>query len=416
MTDLSIEVNKISKKYVLRSSPLYGTLRDSFSLFFSGQKNVQKKSGKVFWALKDVSFKVSKGEVLGIIGRNGAGKSTLLKILSRITPPTSGTATLNGRVGSLLEVGTGFHQELTGRENVFLNGAILGMKQREIKKKLDEIIDFSGVEEFLDIPVKFYSSGMTTRLAFSVAAFLEPEILLVDEVLAVGDTEFQKKCLGKMDEVVKSEGRTILFVSHNMSAIEKLCPKTMLLSGGSIKYLGDTDKAISMYVSGRKHESKSIVYKREDLPAQIASVTLINQLRPDGSLDLGEKLDFSVKLRIRKTGLKVYCGFNIYNEADERIIFWRDIELNQELQKARSKGAYEYNLSIPPHSLAPGEYHLEILLVDIAGNRVIHQPSKEIFFTVTDNFSSRSRLMLPWRGLTSIPLGLSIKLLKNEEN
>ncbi len=201
---------------------------------------------EIFWALQDISFEVKHGEVVGIIGRNGAGKSTLLKILSRITEPTSGRAVINGRVGSLLEVGTGFHPELTGRENIFLNGAIMGMKRNEIQRKFDEIVDFSGVEKFIDTPVKRYSSGMYVRLAFAVAAHLEPDILIIDEVLAVGDTEFQKKCLGKMGDVAK-KGRTVLFVSHNMAAIENLCRRAVVLDKGLIRFTGTQIAAISEY-------------------------------------------------------------------------------------------------------------------------------------------------------------------------
>lgn len=202
-----------------------------------------------FYALRDINFEVKQGEVLGIIGSNGAGKSTLLKILSRVTSPTSGSIKIKGRIGSLLEVGTGFHPELTGRENIYLNGAILGMKRWEIDKKLDEIIDFSGVEKFIDTPVKRYSSGMYVRLAFAVAAHLDPEILVVDEVLAVGDAEFQKKCLGKMDAVSKKEGRTVLFVSHNMAAILKLCTKSIVIEKGELSFFGKTNKAVELYVS-----------------------------------------------------------------------------------------------------------------------------------------------------------------------
>ncbi len=235
-----IEVKHLSKHYSIGVDRTYKTLCDSFT---SAVKNPLKtlkdcrRSNDTFWALKDVNFEVERGEVVGIIGRNGAGKSTLLKVLSRITHPTEGEVHLRGRVGSLLEVGTGFHPELTGRENIYFNGAILGMKKREIDDKFDEIVKFSGVEKFLDTPVKRYSSGMQVRLAFSVAAHLEPEILLVDEVLAVGDAEFQKKCLGKMEEVAH-EGRTVLFVSHNMNAIEQMCKSCILLEKGNIKQEG----------------------------------------------------------------------------------------------------------------------------------------------------------------------------------
>ncbi|MCF6298173.1 MAG: ABC transporter ATP-binding protein, partial [Flavobacteriaceae bacterium] len=210
-----------------------------------------------FWALKDINFEIKQGEAVGIIGRNGAGKSTLLKILSRITEPTTGRFEINGRVSSLLEVGTGFHPELSGRENIFLNGTILGMKRAEIKTKFDEIVAFSGVEKFIDTPVKHYSSGMKVRLAFSVAAHLEPEILIVDEVLAVGDAEFQKKCLGKMDDVSKNEGRTVIFVSHNLGAVQNLCSKGLLLQDGAIKVASSIEKVILNYLTNpTKHYEK----------------------------------------------------------------------------------------------------------------------------------------------------------------
>ncbi len=251
MAETVIKVEKLGKQYEIGSRGNSMNFRDKLVEivnapfnFLSGKKRIKKS----IWALKDVSFEVKKGEVIGIIGRNGAGKSTLLKILSRITEPTTGQITLNGRVSSLLEVGTGFHPELTGRENIYLNGAILGMKKKEIDNKFSEIVKFSGVEKFLDTPVKKYSSGMYVRLAFAVAAHLEPEILLVDEVLAVGDVEFQKKCLGKMKDVATS-GRTVLFVSHNMSAIENLCQKCILIEDGKIKKYDTTSKTINAYLN-----------------------------------------------------------------------------------------------------------------------------------------------------------------------
>ena len=221
------------------------------------------ESEDILWALKDISFEVKKGEVIGFIGKNGAGKSTLLKILSRITPPTKGRAEIRGKVSSLLEVGTGFHPELTGRENVFLNGTILGMTKKEVEKKFDEIVDFSGVSRFIDTPVKRYSSGMTVRLAFSVAAHLEPDILIVDEVLAVGDSEFQKKCLGKMQNVA-SEGRTVLFVSHNMAAVTSLCQKAILLNNGRVVQIGYTQEIVDKYLSASNEISGTSLLERTD--------------------------------------------------------------------------------------------------------------------------------------------------------
>lgn len=250
-----IEVNHLSKKYRYGESQPYYTLRDiltdvaktPFKIFHKNQEGANLRKDE-FWALKDVSLKLNRGDVLGVVGPNGSGKSTLLKILSRITPPTSGEAILRGRVGSLLEVGTGFQQELTGRENIYLNGAILGMTRREINRKFDEIVNFSGVEKFIDTPVKHYSSGMYMRLAFSVAAFLESNILLVDEVLAVGDVEFQRKCIGKMENFSKNSVKTIIFISHNLAAVQNLCNKSIYLANGSVVSYGNTKKVINDYL------------------------------------------------------------------------------------------------------------------------------------------------------------------------
>jgi len=260
-----IEVKNLSKGYVLAHRLPYETFRDTLTslakkplAMFKGKERVQHER---FWALNNVNFSVQRGEAIGLIGANGSGKSTLLKILSQITSPTSGEIHLRGRVASLLEVGTGFHPELTGRENIYLNGAILGMSRKEIDRKFDEIVSFSGVEKFLDTPVKRYSSGMIVRLAFSVAAHMEPEILIVDEVLAVGDADFQKKSLGKMDEVTKGAGRTIIFVSHNMEAIKRLCTKCILLNDGQIEMYDTTDKVIEKYL--HKHDQYSSVSLRD---------------------------------------------------------------------------------------------------------------------------------------------------------
>ena len=225
---------------------------------------MKKTDGQFVWALKDISFEVNKGEVLAIIGKNGAGKSTLLKILSRVTTPSTGSIKIKGRVASLLEVGTGFHQELTGSENIYLNGSILGMTKSEIKKKFDEIVDFSGIGKYIDTPVKRYSSGMYVRLAFSVAAYLEPDILIVDEVLAVGDAEFQKKCIGKMQDVSIKEGRTVLFVSHNMAAVKNLCTRGLILQHGKVVFQGDIESSISKYLSVDESVEKIILEKRTD--------------------------------------------------------------------------------------------------------------------------------------------------------
>lgn len=264
-----IKVENISKLYQIGAKESYGSLRDEIMQAVTAPfrrlttHNSQLTTDSNLWALKDVSFEVNEGEVVGIIGRNGAGKSTLLKILSRITEPTSGKITMRGRVASLLEVGTGFHPELTGRENIFLNGALLGMTQAEIRRKFDEIVAFSEIEKFLDTPVKRYSSGMYVRLAFAVAAHLEPEILVVDEVLAVGDAQFQKKCMGKMGEVAKG-GRTVLFVSHNMAAIQNLCPRAIFLSHGEVIEDGKTEVIVERYLTDSSKRAHISLSERKD--------------------------------------------------------------------------------------------------------------------------------------------------------
>lgn len=294
-----IEIEHISKRYRLGAQKeRYLSLRDEIVNWVSPSIRRKRALNNMFWALNDVSFSVERGEAVGIIGRNGAGKSTLLKVLSQITPPTGGKITMRGRVASLLEVGTGFHPELTGRENVYLNGAILGMTRREIARKFDEIVAFAEVEKFLDTPVKRYSSGMYVRLAFAVAAYLEPEILVVDEVLAVGDGEFQKKCLGKMDNVAKS-GRTVLFVSHNMAAIQNLCSRSILLRAGQVEADGNSAEVTALYIDDFLHDSKVSLADRTDRSGngnvKLTSATLRNSdLAPISSAMSGAShyLDF----------------------------------------------------------------------------------------------------------------------------
>lgn len=260
----------------------------------------------IFWALRDINFEVQQGEVLGIIGHNGAGKSTLLKILSKITEPTAGEVRIKGRIAALLEVGTGFHQDLTGRENIYMNGTILGMSKKEIDRKLDEIIDFSGVEKYVDTPVKFYSSGMNVRLGFAVAAHLEPEILLIDEVLAVGDVEFQKKCLGKMEDISQGHGKTLLFVSHNMAAIQSICQKTVVLNKGSIVYCGDIVEGVNMY--------NGIFSKKEELNLYKKDLIFINEsINEQGITEVETQDAFSIKVKIQNLNSSKYNFFFNYD-------------------------------------------------------------------------------------------------------
>ncbi|MDW8072358.1 MAG: polysaccharide ABC transporter ATP-binding protein [Anaerolineae bacterium] len=339
MSDVVIQVEHLSKLYRIgRAQQRHDTLRDLIAGLgsrvadrFRPTPNPQStirdaQSEEYIWALKDVSFEVRRGEVLGIIGRNGAGKSTLLKILSRITEPTEGRAIVRGRVGSLLEVGTGFHPELTGRENIYLNGAILGMKKAEIDRKFDEIVAFAEIEKFLDTPVKRYSSGMYVRLAFAVAAHLEPEILLVDEVLAVGDAAFQKKCLGKMGQVA-GEGRTVLFVSHNMAAVRKLCSYAILLDGGRKEATGSADAVISEYLTRGEASLSPVIllpFASEDVPG-VATVLRIfaEDGTPRARFHLWEKWYMRLEFEIFKPVRHVIAAVGLLNfEGVSIITYW----------------------------------------------------------------------------------------------
>ena len=279
-----------------------------------------KGTSDVVWSLKDINFEVEQGTAMGIIGKNGAGKSTLLKILSRVTGPTMGSIKVKGRIASLLEVGTGFHPELTGKENIFLNGAILGMRKKEILRKFDEIVDFSGVERYINTPVKRYSSGMYVRLAFAVAAHLESEILIVDEVLAVGDADFQKKCMGKMGDISKGEGRTILFVSHNMSSVAKLCSEAILLKDGKINFAGPVDKTIDKYLN--ENDFRIVNENSSKSSFTLKDVVLIDRdLNQVYSFDVNQ--DIGIKMVISKNDIRhktFYCGVNLYGDYAKAIL------------------------------------------------------------------------------------------------
>ncbi|PSR17463.1 ABC transporter ATP-binding protein [filamentous cyanobacterium CCP3] len=315
MSDTVIRVENLGKKYIIghQQQERYTALRDvlankarGITQIFNPKSKIQNPKLEEFWALKDVSFEVKQGDRIGIIGRNGAGKSTLLKILSRITEPTEGRISIKGRVASLLEVGTGFHPELTGRENVYLNGAILGMSKVEIHRKFDEIVAFAEVEKFLDTPVKRYSSGMYVRLAFAVAAHLEPEILVVDEVLAVGDAAFQKKCLGKMEDVAEREGRTVLFVSHNMAAIRKLCLSSILLRDGKLFSLGKTFQCITLYEDELTINGSSI-WTRQEPEEKIAQRLAITKIE--------------AKLRGEQPHLQLYLDVSLISVSSHKAAF-----------------------------------------------------------------------------------------------
>ncbi|MDW5290755.1 ABC transporter ATP-binding protein [Formosa sp. PL04] len=323
-----------------------------------GEVNDRSSTGKseYAWALRDINFEVQQGEVLGIIGKNGAGKSTLLKILSRVTSPTTGEIKTRGRIASLLEVGTGFHPELTGRENIYLNGAILGMTKAEIKDKEAEIIEFSGCARYVDTPVKRYSSGMRVRLAFAVAAFLEPDILVIDEVLAVGDAEFQKKAIGKMQDISKGDGRTVLFVSHNMAAVKSLCTRAVVLEHGTSVFEGETDEAVSFYINNKM--SKPMVYEDFDKSFGICKVEFLNSKnqRIDNAL-VGQEVRLKVSYKNPEERiLSISLGF--YNEYDDFLFGCRSDVINKSYSEKEgeailsiekwpiSKGVYTYNTSI----------------------------------------------------------------------
>lgn len=341
-----------------------------------GEENDRSKKGisEYVWALKNINFEVKHGEVLGIIGRNGAGKSTLLKILSRTTTPTTGSVKIKGRVASLLEVGTGFHPDLSGRENIFLNGAILGMTKKEIKSKFDEIVDFAGVERYIDTPVKRYSSGMYVRLAFGVAAHLEPEILIVDEVLAVGDAEFQKKALGKMKDVSKMDGRTVLFVSHNMTAIKNLCPSAIYLDNGTIKYSGDTNKAISLYfniaeASKLNGEIPGNFVRLNTGDAKITSFTLLNEKKIVASqFFYNEKL--TVKMSIETFTAIPDALIDIKIVSDDGNPFSHCINTDDESKPySLDKGKHSFEIVID-NILHPGIYKINVGIHFLSGRSI----------------------------------------------
>jgi homopolymeric O-antigen transport system ATP-binding protein len=369
-----VSVEHLSKAYRIGlASPKHSDLRDFVGRFLRAPLDALRLLSEdwsdgpdTFWALRDVSFDVEQGEVLGLIGHNGAGKSTLLKVLSRITEPTEGCVRLRGRVASLLEVGTGFHPELTGRENIYLNGSILGMKRAEIDRKFDEIVEFSEIGRFLDTPVKRYSSGMYVRLAFSVAAHLEPEILIVDEVLAVGDAEFQRKCLGKMSSVVQDEGRTILFVSHNMSAVAALCSSVLIVEQGRIGEKLSPDEAIHRYLSGgRTADSLPLAerprYQREPRDPILTGIA-VETSRHEGVVECGGPVAFEIEIRNCADLAACQLGVTIRDEARQPVALLHT-QVHAGLEFAGTKCG-RLRVEVPSLPLVPGEYTLELSFSD----------------------------------------------------
>jgi lipopolysaccharide transport system ATP-binding protein len=412
-----ITCNGISKSYYLgrtqqsSAGRLPFTLRDTISYnlhnawqSLTGENRSRDRQDSLFWALRDVSFEVERGEIIGLIGRNGAGKSTLLKILSRIVEPTEGIARLRGRVGSLLEVGTGFHVELTGRENIYLNGAMLGMRKAEIDHKLDQIVDFSELEKFLDTPVKRYSSGMYVRLAFAVAAHLEPEILIVDEVLAVGDYEFQKKCMGKMHDVATGHGRTILFVSHNLSALTQICQHGILLENGAVSMIGPIEDVVKTYLKAGlgKQAGRTCFAPDPAKPLQFISAEILHSdggIEPEFSCDEPVIIRFTLEVRERAPGTCV--AFALQNLQGTIVLFSDIRDLNPSAINGIEVGVHTFEIRIPAMLLAPATYLLTLhSWIHLHG--IIDQRHDCCEFTLRDLLNQRPErpgvvgTLLPW--------------------
>jgi lipopolysaccharide transport system ATP-binding protein len=417
---VTIDAHELSKRYRIgQMQAAYGTLRDSLSHAAARLvgRDGEEQQPQEIWALRDVSFSVQEGEVLGLIGRNGAGKSTLLKVLTRITTPTSGRAIIRGRVGSLLEVGTGFNPELTGRENVFLNGSILGMKRKEIQRKLDDIVEFSGVGKFMDTPVKRYSSGMYVRLAFSVAAHLEPEILLVDEVLAVGDAEFQQRCLGRMEDL-SGTGRTVLFVSHNMQAVNQLCDRAIWLEGGQIHAEGEPSDVVTKYLHSALGSGSRISWPDDesapgDSLARLLSVRAVDETGETVStVDVRQPVGIEIGFRVLRSGPPVFAKIKIYDRQGNTAFNAMDIEPHGDERSV--PGRYIATAWIPSNLLNEGRSSVE------AGVYTLHAPKLHprawlpdaVSFTVFDpgdGDSARGRFTGQLRGAVRPLLEWTVK-------
>ena len=416
-----IEIEHLYKEYRLGIIG-YGTLREDLQSWWArlrgkedpnsilGNSDFSKNGTNAdrILALEDINLKVKQGERLGIIGANGAGKTTLLKILSRIASPTSGTAKIKGRVASLIAVGTGFHEELTGRENIYLNGSILGLRKFEIKQRFDEIVDFAGVEQFIDTPVKRYSSGMYVRLGFAVAAHLEPDVLIVDEVLAVGDAEFRKKALGKMKDVSTSEGRTILFVSHNMLAIQSLCDRAILLESGAIADLGKTKQVIDKYVTIGRNDKGELTWDSPksapgDNRVRLNAVHILVNGSPSGIVDISEQFEIAIDYWNLKDNARLYVSIHIYNSLGICVFVTGNIPsacINPDpwFHKHYRKGLFRSSCTIPGDFLNTGDYTIGVFI----NPPIIPDPmiSKRdvLSFRVTETGESRKEHHFEWPG------------------
>ena len=415
MTPPAVDAENLGKRYrITHGAAPYRTLREALMdlaktpvrRFRTGSAHSQVED---FWALEDVSLQIRPGEVVGVVGRNGAGKSTLLKILSRVTKPTTGRVTLNGRVGSLLEVGTGFHPELTGRENIYLNGAILGMSRREITSKFDEIVEFAEISQFLDTPVKRYSSGMYVRLAFAVAAHLEPEILLVDEVLAVGDAAFQRKCLGKMGQVAR-QGRTILFVSHNMAAITRLCERALWLERGRLHDSGDAEQIVARYLASGSADGGEVTYGANGHKAPGSEYIKLEAIRVRGSdglvtssLDVRLQFTLEVQYRVLRRASNLRVGVRLNAHDGTALLSSTDMDGQDEL--IREPGLYVSRCIVPGDFLNYGQYYVTVGC-DFPMTQIHFDVDPAVSFTIeqtggvgghiNDGRKGMLRLRLPW--------------------
>lgn len=424
MSDTVLKIENVSKQYRLGELGT-GTISHDLNRWWHlargkddpyaivGGVNDRSKAAEedYVWALKDINFEVNEGDVIGIIGKNGAGKSTLLKLLSQVTNPTTGYIGVKGRIASLLEVGTGFHPELTGRDNIYLNGSILGMTKWEIKSKLEQIIEFAGVAKYIDTPVKRYSSGMKVRLGFAVAAHLEPEILVVDEVLAVGDAEFQKKAIGKMKDVSQGEGRTVLFVSHNMSSIRNLCTRAVVLTDGKTSFDGSTEDGISFYLNDNSHDS-------------LLAVNHFEQTHPiahfvSAKIQEGEKIEFLndsinirtlVKISIPTRGLFVMVG--VWDQSGNLLIASSTDEQEASIfANIASEGEYLLNMSIPGKILRPGDYRIS-LSIRTGSDGPFHKEESALNFQIIDSETYRG-VMGRYRSQVMVAPEVNFSMVKN---
>jgi lipopolysaccharide transport system ATP-binding protein len=425
MSNIVISVENISKQYRLGQVGT-GTLSHDLNRWWSmvrGKEDPYLKIGETndrtsisesqyVWALRDINFNVKHGEVLGIIGRNGAGKSTLLKILSRTTAPTTGKIKIKGRIASLLEVGTGFHPELSGKDNIFQNGAILGMKRHEIKRKFDEIVDFAGVSRYIDTPVKRYSSGMYVRLAFAVAAHLEPEILVVDEVLAVGDAEFQKKCLGKMKDVSEKEGRTVLFVSHNMAAVKGLCTMGIILENGRLTFTGNQNEAVSYYQSSSNITSGSLLHQSvETAPGndkfRLLKLDVISAEDDFINIESG----FVIDVRFYNYISDKTLGMSVFVVNEDELIVFEAFSLFADNSSSK-EGLYEIQYKVPGNLLNAGRYYLNIVVAESQKYK-IWQAEKIVSFDIENTLKGSGYNLNKVPGVLRPELDISVNYTRN---